>query len=329
MVYCEVVMNRIFCCALLCWLAVASLAHAMNYSDEHLKILSRLQEMAQGSYTASEWNSVTKRLDDVLEHARQNSDWNAYVETQVIRANVLTMRGSDDQALALLQTTLADFESQDVASLKKVYVEIAAAHARAGDQAAVTDIMNRFKASRHYDRETYAFSGGDGPNDPIVVARPAVGVDASISMTAMNVYRTQAEFGPGQNFPDFSATDWVGRPVSLAGLNGQVVLIDFWAAGWFIWNRDLANRMNVYTTYHRQGFEIVGLNIDADETMAQSFAAAKGIPWPLAKAPRELKRTLGIFGEAANFLVNRDGTIIGRNLYGSELDAAVRRAVAR
>lgn len=313
---------------LLLFVLCAPVARAMNYSEEHLKILSRLQEMAQGSYTASEWNTVAKRLDDVLEHARQNQDWNAFVETQVIRANVMTMRGSDDQALALLQKTLADFETQDVSSLKKVYVEIAAAYARRGDQAAVTETMNRFKKSRHYDRETYAFSGGDGPNDPIVVARPSVGVDASISMTAMNMYRTQAEFGPGQNFPDFSTPDWSGRTLSLDGFRGQVVLIDFWAAGWFIWNRDLANRMNVYSAYQREGFEIIGLNIDADEATARAFVTAKNIPWPQANAPRELQRTLGIFGEAANFLLNRDGTIIGRNLYGSELNAAVRRAVA-
>jgi len=322
-------MNRMCQFILLCLIIVAPSARAMNYSEEHLKILSRLQEMAQGSYTASEWNTVARRLDDVLEHARQNQDWNAFVETQVIRANVMTMRGSDDQALALLQKTLADFESQDVSSLKKVYVEIAAAYARRGDQAAVTDIMNRFKASRHYDRETYAFSGGDGPNDPIVVARPAVGVDASISMTAMNMYRTQAEYGPGQNFPDFSTPDWSGHTLSLNRFRGQVVLIDFWAAGWFIWNRDLANRINVYNAYQREGFEVLGLNIDADEAAARAFVTSKNIPWPQAKAPRDLMRTLGIFGEASNFLLNRDGTIIGRNLYGSELEAAVRRAVAR
>ncbi len=310
-------------------LVSAPLAGAMNYSAEHLQILSQLQQMAEGTYTEAEWNGVVKRLDDVLEHARQAQSWDAYIDTQVIRANVMSMRGNDGQALALLQKTLNEFENKDVKSIKKVYVEIAAIQARRGDQAAVTEIMNRFKASKHFDRETYAFSGGAGPNDPIVVARPSVGVDGSISMTAMNVYRTQAEFGPGQIFPDFTTTDWNGRTVSLSSIRGQVVLIDFWSEGWFIWNRDLPNRMNVYNTYHRQGFDILGLNIGADESTGKQFVDARQIPWQQAKAPKELKRTLGIFGEASNYLVDRDGVIIGRNLYGAELDAAVRRAVAR
>lgn len=311
------------------FLAATPMAGAMNYSAEHLSILSQLQVMAEGTYTEAEWNGVVQRLDGVLEHARQNGNWDAFIDTQVIRANVMSLRGDDAGALALLQKTLADFENSDVSVLKKVYVEIASIHARRGDQAAVTAIMNRFKASRHYDRETYAFSGGAGPNDPIVVARPSVGVDGSISMTAMNVYRTQAEFGPGQIFPDFSTSDWSGAPVSLSGLRGQVVLVDFWAPGWFIWSRDLSNRLNVYQAYRGQGFEIVGMSLDPDEAAARAYVADRRIPWPQAKAPRELKRTLGIFGEAANYLIDRDGVILGRNLYGSELEAAVRRAVAR
>lgn len=321
-------MKRVACWLLAGWLAGAS-AWSMDYSAEQLQILSELQVMAQGSYTEAEWNAVARRLDGVLEHARSHGKWDAYIDTQVIRANVLSMRGQDDQALALLQKTLADFEQSDVKVLRKVYVEIASLYARRGDQAAVTDIMNRFRNSRHFDRETYAFSGGDGPKDPIVVARPSVGVDGSISMTAMNVYRTQAEFGAGQIFPEFTTTDWNGSPVSLADLRGTVVLIDFWSPGWFIWNRDLPNRINVFNTYHGRGFEILGFCLDPDDTEARRFAQAKGMPWRQAESPRGLKRTLGIFGEVANFLIDRDGVIIGRNLYGADLDMAVRQAVAR
>jgi len=121
----------------------------MDYSAEHLQILSELQVMAQGSYTEAEWYAVARRLDGVLEHARRNATWDAYIDTQVIRANVMSMRGQDDQALALLQKTLADFENSDVKVLRKVYVEIASLYARRGDQAADTGIMNRFKNSRH------------------------------------------------------------------------------------------------------------------------------------------------------------------------------------
>lgn len=308
-------------------LVFSGIAKATDFSAQHREIMSKLQVMSQGTYTEKEWNDVASRLDDVLAQAKAENHWDAYVETQVIRANVLSMRGNDDQALALMKSTLAEFEDKNVPSLKRVYVEIASLYAREGNQQEVTAIMNKFKSSRHYDKETYSVSGGAGPADPIVVTRPAVGGDASISVTAMNVYRTQAQFSPGQEFPDFMTTDWNGNTASLADYRGQIVLIDFWASGWFIWKRDLPHRKSVYNRFHNDGFEILGMSIDPDETAARSFASENGMIWPQAIAPRELKKTLGVFGETANYLINRDGIIIGRNLYGSDLDAAVRHAL--
>jgi peroxiredoxin len=305
----------------------SGVAEAVDYSAQHREIMSQLQVMSQGTYTEAEWNSVASKLDNVLAQAKAEKQWDAYVETQVIRANVLSMRGNHDQALVLMRQTLAEFEGQDVPALKKVYVEIASLYSRNGDQQGVIEIMNKFKASRHYDSESYNYTGGDGPNDPIMITRPAAGANASISETAMNVYRTQSQFAPGQNFPDFLTTDWNGNTVSLADYRGQILLVDFWAAGWFIWKRDLPHKKSVYDRFAADGFQIIGMSIDPDETAARAFATENGMTWPQAVAPRDLKKTLGVFGETSNYLVNRDGVIIGRNLYGSELDAAIRQAL--
>jgi peroxiredoxin len=305
-------------------IGVAGVSHATDFSAQHREIISQLQVMSQGLYTDAEWNEVAGRLDNVLAQAKAEKKWDAYVETQVIRANVMSMRGDDKGALALMQSTLSEFEKKKIPSLKRVYVEIASLHARAGNQQEVTAIMNKFKASKNYDSESYAYSGGDGPKDPIVMMRPSAGADASISMTAMDVYRTQSQFAPGQNFPDFTTTGWDGNTVSLSDFQGQLLLVDFWAPGWYIWSRDLPHRRDVFDRYHGYGFQILGMTIDPDESAARSYAAANNMTWPQAVAPRELKKTLGVFGETANYLLNRDGVIIGRNLYGSDLDAAIR-----
>ena len=42
-----------------------------------------------------------------------------------------------------------------------------------------------------------------------------------------------------------------------------------------------------------------------------------------------LPKQLGIFGDCQNFLVDKNGAIIGRNLHGADLIEAVKRALAK
>ena len=62
-------------------------------------------------------------------------------------------------------------------------------------------------------------------------------------------------------FPDFEQ-DLDGKPLSVAGYKGKVVMIDFWAT----WCRPCAGRIpnvvKVYEKYHDQGFEIIGISLD-------------------------------------------------------------------
>ncbi len=64
--------------------------------------------------------------------------------------------------------------------------------------------------------------------------------------------------------PDFTRTQrWFntpgGRPLSLAGLHGHVVLIDFWTYTCINCIRTLPFLKGLYATYHRYGLEIVGV----------------------------------------------------------------------
>ena len=71
--------------------------------------------------------------------------------------------------------------------------------------------------------------------------------------------------------PDFSATDLDGKPISLQQYRGKVVLLDFWA----VWNSfcisDILNIKKIYDTYKDQGFEVIGVNLDTDETKLRDY----------------------------------------------------------
>ena len=72
---------------------------------------------------------------------------------------------------------------------------------------------------------------------------------------------TLPELGPA---PEFTQTQqWFntpgGRPLTLAGLRGNVVLVDFWTYTCINCIRTLPFLKGLYATYHRYGLEIVGV----------------------------------------------------------------------
>src|SRR5664279_5199971 len=95
----------------------------------------------------------------------------------------------------------------------------------------------------------------------------AAGATAVATATAPGVaipgVRTPAlpRLGPA---PDFTRTQrWFntpgGRSLSLAGLRGKVVLVDFWTYTCINCIRTLPFLKGLYATYHRYGLEIVGV----------------------------------------------------------------------
>jgi peroxiredoxin len=303
------------------------LARAQSVTAPHAEVISRLQQMAQGTFTQEEWSRVIGDLDRLLAGARERGADNEVVELTVLRAKVHELRGEQDAALGLLEQMVTTYRDADVPAMKKVYVALTDVHAQRGDVEAVNRVIERYRASRHVDSETYAYSGGFGPSDPLVITRPSALGEASVALTAMKVNRTRARFAPGQPFPAFAATGYDGRAVSLDGVRGQVVLIDFWAPGAFVWRRELTTLRGLRDRYRGQGFEVVGLALDPSAEAVTAFARAEGMTWPLAAAPRTLTRELGVFGDATNFLLDGNGTILGRDLHGAALDEAVRSAL--
>jgi len=309
-------------------LVVTPYAHGQGYTVRHHEIISQMQVMARGSYTEAEWNSLIAKLDDLLNEARQAGDINGIIETEVLRAKVLSARGRHAEAMELMKHVLDQYKDQKLASLKKVYVEIASLYAREGNEAGVSAIMNDFKKSPNYDGNTYSFSGGEGPQDPLVVPRPRVAVGDSVSMTAMEVQRTKAQHAPGTLFPDFNANDWAGNHLTLRDFSGKVLLIDFWTDT-FVWRRDLPYRKSIYERHRGKGFEILGLYLGLDPETGRAFAQANAMTWPMGPAPRPLLKHLGIYGDVTNILIDRQGVVVGRDLYGADLDAAISAALAR
>lgn len=138
---------------------------------------------------------------------------------------------------------------------------------------------------------------------------------------------------PGAKFPDFEEKDLDGKPLSIAGYKGKIVLVDFWATWCGPCVRELPNVLKAYENYHSKGFEIIGISLDQDETKLKDFIKEKNMPWQQYFDGKgwnsKLGGKYGIQSIPATWLLDGEGKIIDSNLRGEALEAALAKALEK
>ena len=128
----------------------------------------------------------------------------------------------------------------------------------------------------------------------------------------------------GKVLPDFSsAVDLDGKPISLADYRGKVVLLDFWTTSY---NR-IPTLGVVYEKYHHRGFDIIGINLDVDETVLREFIEENPLPWRQIfdgdRYEGPLVKQYGVRSIPRMFLLDRGGKVISVNVRDRSLDKLV------
>ena len=144
----------------------------------------------------------------------------------------------------------------------------------------------------------------------------------------------QAGLATGADFPDFAEKDLNGQPLSVGGLKGKVVLVDFWATWCGPCRGELPNVIATYKKHHAEGFEIIGVSLDSERPALDEFLKKQdGMTWPQFYDGQGWGNKLAVkYGvESIPFavLVGPDGKIIGKELRGQELEDAVAGALAK
>ena len=126
----------------------------------------------------------------------------------------------------------------------------------------------------------------------------------------------------GKPAPAIQGTDLDGKPVSLAGLKGNVVLIVFWASWCMPSAAEVATLDQLYSLYYGQGFRILGINLDTMQSdgpkleavlpNVRRFLLDNNVRWPNlinGAGPQDYARAYGIAEIPSNVLVSRDGNV--------------------
>ncbi|HEX2974300.1 MAG TPA: TlpA disulfide reductase family protein [Bacteroidales bacterium] len=128
----------------------------------------------------------------------------------------------------------------------------------------------------------------------------------------------------GKKAPDFTLNDVNGNPVSLSSkIGSKLLLIDFWAAWCGPCRQENPNLVKVYNTFNKNGFEVLGVSLDQRKEDWVKAIADDKLTWThvsdLQYWNNAAAKLYAVSAIPANFLLDENGTIIGRNLRSEDL----------
>jgi len=179
--------------------------------------------------------------------------------------------------------------------------------------------------------------------DPVKDYRYFAMVDSSLSIlypeseSVQNLHRQVVEIseqkriansaferlGTGRRAPEIVLQGPLGDTIVLSSLQGQYVLLDFWASWCAPCRQENPNLVKAYNKYHDRGLEIFQVSLDRsreawikaiDEDNLSWVHASDLLMWNSVVVP-----VYNIQGIPMNYLLDAEGRIIDKNLRGERL----------
>ncbi len=123
--------------------------------------------------------------------------------------------------------------------------------------------------------------------------------------------------------PDFTQTTPDGKSKSLSSLKGKYVLVDFWASWCGPCRRENPNVVKTYNQFKDKNFEIFGVSYDTKKTNWEKAIQDDELVWcqvsDLLGWKNATSELYGIKAIPSNLLLDKDGKIIAKNIFGKKL----------
>jgi len=129
---------------------------------------------------------------------------------------------------------------------------------------------------------------------------------------------------PGQPAMDFTLNDVNGKPVSLSSYKGKYVLVDFWASWCRPCREENPSVVKAYQKYNSKGFDVLGVSLDEDKDQWQQAIKNDNLTWThisdLKGWRSDVVSLYNVVGIPYNLLLDKNGIILGKGLFGNDLE---------
>lgn len=137
----------------------------------------------------------------------------------------------------------------------------------------------------------------------------------SSNMTPLNL---------GEPAPAFALEGLDGSEVSLASLEGKVVVLNFWASWCGPCRQEMPDFQKAWEEHEDQGVVFVGIAVDDTASEASKFAEQVGVTYPLAlDTTGDVARAYRLQAVPSTYFIDRQGKLATR-LHGLANQGALR-----
>ncbi|MEM9649387.1 MAG: TlpA disulfide reductase family protein [Bacteroidota bacterium] len=130
----------------------------------------------------------------------------------------------------------------------------------------------------------------------------------------------------GTTIKDFTSNNLEGKEFKLSEVlsKNDYVLVEFWASWCGPCRAEIPHMKKAYQIYNPKGFEIVSFTLDHKMERWEKASTEEQLPWinvgDLKAHKSPVVKMYAVQGIPANFLVDRSGTIIAKDLRQEKLD---------
>lgn len=115
--------------------------------------------------------------------------------------------------------------------------------------------------------------------------------------------------------PEFALNSLDGQEVSLSDLLGKVVVLNFWATWCDPCRAEMPDLERTYQAYKDKNVELVGISVDTDTQLVDSFVKEVGVTYTILLDPsNRVASDYAIRAIPTTYIVDEKGMIVGSQI---------------
>jgi len=145
-------------------------------------------------------------------------------------------------------------------------------------------------------------------------------------------YISDPDLARARMAPAFAVTTTEGQRVSLDGLKGKAVLIDFWATWCAPCREALPHMKDIAKKFQGQPLVVLSVSLDDDEQKWKAFVAKNEMTWPQYcdggfKGP--IATMFGVHSIPQTFTIDADGVLQDQHIGDAAIEGKLKKLVSR